>query len=834
MERLTLFADVIVPLGVPNKYTYRVPAELNGLVKAGKRVLVQFGKSRLYTGVIYAVHHQAPAAYEAKYIADVLDDLPVVNEIQLKFWDWIAFYYCANPGDVMNAALPAGFKLSSTATVQLDPAFSLEEASHSDFTTREHDVLEILQQSGGTTFDKLAEALKVKSAQPLVNKLMRKGAVVVYEDVKERYTPKLQSFVKLSDDYRSQEAMKQMLDTLEKKAFRQAEAVIGYLTRQTSGALIDGWMSKSELSKISEAGAINALVKKKVFKEETFETARLLHGSKTAPAKKLSEIQFGAYEQTKTAFNTSKPVLFHGVTGSGKTEVYIRLIEDAIESGGQALLLVPEIALTTQLISRLRTVFGDQVGVYHSRFSENERVEIWQNILGQNNQSRKLGDKADRYRVILGPRSALFLPFDRLGLVIVDEEHDSSYKQQDPAPRYHARDAAIYLASLHNARVVLGSATPSVESYHNALQEKYALVELRVQHISDGGTDAMLCDLSYFQNSNQMRATLTPPLFDAVQEALIRKRQAILFQNRRGFAPYTECKDCGHVPHCVQCDVALIYHKQQQKLVCHYCGYSMPPLQACNACGSLRLQFRGLGTEKIEEDIEVLFPDARIARMDFDTTRSRNAYSELIENFESGHTDILVGTQMVTKGLDFSHVTVVGVINADAMLNFPDFRAFERAFQVLTQVKGRAGRSAERGKVYIQTTQPAHPVLKFVMENNTADFFSTTLQERKTYNFPPFSRLIELNVVSTDANEVNHLSAELATLLQPSVAGKLLGPEFPIVSRIRNKYHKRILVKADRAQPLATVRNTIYEAIRQLNEKYRKWDFRVVIDVDPV
>lgn len=836
MQRQTFFTDVIVPLGVPNKYTYRVPAELNESVEVGKRVLVQFGKTRIYTGIIYAIHAQPPKGYEAKYIEAVLDDKPVVTSLQLKFWDWLSFYYCANPGDVMNAALPSGLKLSSTSRVQLNNEFNFEEIDHNFFSEREHAILDALHTGDNFGLDDLASLLDVKSVQPLVNNLLKKNAIVVYEEIKDKYKPKLVSFVKLSEELHSEKKLSDTLDKLEKKAFKQAEALLYFLhlsktTKEKSGA----WVKKSEILKKADNSAISALIKKNILTEEEFEVGRLLFEQSNTTNKQLSVEQETAYLQIKREFEKKKPVLLHGVTGSGKTEIYIQLIKDAIEEGKEVLFLIPEIALTTQLITRLRAVFGEIVGVYHSRFSENERVEIWNNVLMEHGKGKmEDGVPNKKYKIILGARSSLFLPFHKLGLIIVDEEHDNSFKQHDPSPRYNARDSALYLASLHSAYVLLGSATPSIESFYNAQQDKYSLVHLRNQYVQSGGTQVEVCDLNFFEQSNQMKTCLSQPLFEAVEKALAKKEQVILFQNRRGFAPYTECKQCGHVPHCVQCDVALIYHKHHSKLVCHYCGYTVSPPKTCAACGSAELRFKGLGTEKVEEDIEILFPKAKVARMDLDSTRSKYAYKQLIDDFENGQIDILIGTQMVTKGLDFNNVSVVGILNADSILNFPDFRSFEKAYQLITQVRGRAGRSSEKGKVYIQTVQPKHVVIENITDSTLENFYSGILEERKQYNYPPFSRLMELNVVSKDVNEVNHLSHELLQLLKPSFGENILGPEFPLVSKIKNQYYKRLLLKTSRQEAAQSVRQKVFDAITQLHNTYQKWNFKIQIDVDPV
>ncbi len=842
MQGPTYFVDVIVPLGVPNKYTYRVPVDLNDALEKGKRVLVQFGKTKIYTGIIYKIHQTAPKDYEAKYIEGILDEVPIITEIQLTFWDWIAFYYCANPGDVMNAALPSGLKLSSTSHIQLNPDFNFEETEHRFFTEREHIVIDSLHATPNLSFENLAEILQIKSVQPIIHNLLKKNAIVVYEDIKDKYKPKLQSFLKFNEEYSNEQKLHETLNTLEKKAFKQAEALLYFLHLQKNKSnAINGWIKKTELLKKSDNAAISALVKKTILIEEEFEVGRLLFEKGKSANKQLSAAQQQAYSETKAAFEKNKTVLLHGVTGSGKTEIYIQLVKDTLALNKTVLFLIPEIALTTQLITRLRAVFGEIVGVYHSRFSENERVEIWNNVLqrtgSRSQDSNDLNDSGGQnkeYKIILGARSALFLPYNDLGLIIVDEEHDNSFKQYDPSPRYQARDAALYLSTLHHANVLLGSATPSVESFYNAQQGKYELVKLANQFVEGGGTKIEVCDVNYYTGTNEMKASLTPPLFAAIETALSKKQQIILFQNRRGFAPYTECKQCGHVPHCVQCDVSLIYHKHSQKLVCHYCGYSVTPPKTCSACGSNQLHYKGMGTEKIEEDIEILFPKAKIARMDLDSTRSKYAYKQLIDDFESGTIDILIGTQMVTKGLDFNNVSVVGVLNADSILNFPDFRSFEKAFQMLTQVKGRAGRNNEIGKVFIQTTQVEHHVIKYITENRIDTFFDETLAERKQYNYPPYSRLFEITLISKDVNEVNHLAGELFLLLKPGFGDNLLGPEFPLISKIKNQYHKHILIKTSKQQSSNAIRLTIFTALNDLQNNYKNWRYRVSIDVDPV
>jgi len=846
MQRDTYFVDVIVPLSVPNKYTYRVPFELNDELEVGKRALVQFGKSKIYTGIIYKIHNTAPSDYTVKYLDAILDDFPIVTSKQLQFWDWIAFYYCANPGEVMTAALPSGLKLSSTSHIQLNPEFNFEEAALTFFTEREHLLLDALHVNPNLNFEAVSELLSIKAVQPIINNLLRKNAIVVYEEVKDKYKPKLQAMFRLNTDSMDELTIHATLSALEKKAFKQAEALLYFLHLSKTNESTQGWIKKTDLIKKVEATALSALVKKNVLIQQDFEIGRLLFEKGNNVLKELSVNQRNAYTEVKKGFEAGKPVLLRGVTGSGKTEVYIQLIKDTLRKNKQVLFLIPEIALTTQLITRLRAVFGEIVGVYHSRFSENERVEIWNNVLQEQkkdeeelNTQKEKTEKPDtennkQYKIILGARSSLFLPFQDLGLIIIDEEHDNSFKQHDPAPRYHARDAALYLAALQKANVLLGSATPSIESFQNVRLGKYVLAELKNQFVESGGTEVEICDVKYYEQTTQMKAILTPPLFNAIEKALTQKKQVILFQNRRGFAPYTECKQCGHVPQCIQCDVSLIYHKNQQKLVCHYCGYSVTPPKECSACGSNQLHYKGMGTEKVEEDVEVLFPKARIARMDLDSTRSKYAYKQLIDDFETGNIDILIGTQMVTKGLDFDNVSVVGVLNADSSFNFPDFRSFEKSFQLISQVRGRAGRKKEKGNVFIQTMQPEHPVLKYILENNHTGFYEDTLAERQQYFYPPFSRLFEINVISKDVNEVNHLSNELFLLLKPHFQDNILGPEFPLISRIKNQYYKRILLKTQKQQSSQSLRQCIYAALNDLQDKYKNWRYKISIDVDPV
>jgi len=818
MSRTTLFVDVIVPLAVPQKYTYRVPVELNNDVEIGKRVLVQFGKSKFYSAIVYKVHEKAPTEYVAKYIDSVIDEKPIVLEKQLTFWDWISYYYMCGPGEVMNAALPSALKLSSVANIQLNPAFNFEESDHSLFSDKEHLIIDALHHNDTLSFEDVTKILKIKSIHKIVSGLIKKGAIEVYEEVKDKYKPKLVSFVKLNSEYRDEVKMKELLDRMEKKAFKQAEALLYFLhlERQNKN---EEWIPKNELIRQCDNSAIGALVKKNIFSEEKFEVGRLQFTNSEKHKKALTKAQLVSLKEIKTHFEKHSVNLLHGVTGSGKTELYAKLIEETIAEGKQVLFLLPEIALTTQLITRMRSYFGDKVGVYHSKFSENERVEIWNNVLNNTGENT--------YSVVMGARSALFLPYANLGLIIIDEEHDYSYKQHDPAPRYHARDAAIYLSTLHNAKVLLGSATPSLESYHNATTGKYGLIELNKRFTDGAANEMQICDIKQSEHSvpevlegtenagassasatGRRQSILTHPLHEAIKEALKRKEQIILFQNRRGFAPYTECSSCGWIPHCTQCDVSLIYHRHSNNVTCPYSWYTLPLSTPCAAC-------------------------CHTAPMDLDTTRSKYAYKQIIDDFEEQNIDILIGTQMVTKGLDFDHVSVVGILNADSLFSFPDFRSHERGFQLITQVSGRAGRKHKLGKVFIQTLQPQHPVIQYVMQNDLKIFYNNQLQERKEYHYPPFSRLIQLSVTAKDVNLVNNMSEELAKRLRGTFGKDLLGPQFPIVSKIKNNYYKRIILKIDKSLGPQNVRHILNTEINNLHQNYREENFRVQIDVDP-
>ena len=830
MSRKTLFVDVLLPLAVPNLYTYRVPYELNEAALPGVRALVQFGRNKFYTALIKNVHETPPEKYQAKYVEDILDTQPIVNETQFTFWNWMSAYYLCQVGEVMNAALPSGLKLSSETKLVINTAIDLEQAQAENLSDAEYILLEAIEKRNVLSFTEAADVLSVKNPQGTIKNLLTKKLVLLYEEVKERYKPKIISYLKLNEIYHTNEKELQTLfETLEKKAFKQLEVLLYYLKETKKDTFEENiWLKRHTLLKHFDGAIINALIKKNVFIQEEFETSRFEADSTMQLQKDLSPLQQTALQEIETSFTTHQTCLLHGITGSGKTEIYCALIEKTIAAGKQVLYLLPEIALTTQLVSRIKKYFGDNAGVYHSRFSENERVEIWNAVLQQ--EQTNISFNKQNHQIILGARSALFLPFSNIGLIIIDEEHDSSYKQQDPAPRYHARDAALYLASLHNAKVLLGTATPSIESYYNATQNKYGLVELNERF---GHSSLPVIDVIDMRTDGKKTDdVISPALFTEMTLALAKKEQIILFQNRRGFAPYTECFTCGYVPCCVQCDVSLIYHKATQKLTCHYCGYTTIPPKTCVACGNSDLRYRGFGTQKIEEEVEILLPHAKIKRMDIDSTRSKHAYKQIIDEFDAGDIDILTGTQMLTKGLDFDNVGLVGVLQADHLLSYPDFRSHERAFQLMTQVSGRAGRKHSNGKVFIQTTQPQHQVINWVIQHDYKQMYQTLLAERQEYLYPPFTRLFSFLFVYKDANELSYAAEWFAGELRKVFDQRVLGPQFPIISRIKNEYHKQILLKIERSYSSNQVRQYLNKIIFDFKTDKLLAKVKLKIDVD--
>jgi len=817
-DRETLFVEVILPLAIAKNYTYRVPFQLNNEVAVGKRAVVQFGKSKLYTAIVASIGNQAPEKYEAKYLIEILDDRPVVSERQLQFWQWLSEYYMCTVGEVMNAALPSALKLASETKVVLNKGFEFDRAALHD---KEFMIVEALELQSELTVGDIAKLLGQKTVMPILKLMFEKHIINISEEVSERYKPRKKTFIKLNPIYNDPENLKELFPILEKRAPKQADALLAYIKLARHQKTI----SKSELVEESGAGdaSIKSLIEKEIFIAEEKNVSRLYFDEDEFSSDfLLSENQQNALNEIKEQFEQKDVVLLHGVTSSGKTQIYIRLIEDMINSGRQVLYLLPEIALTTHIIERLRQYFGASIGVYHSRFNDNERVEVWQKVLNL------------EYKVVLGARSSVFLPFDDLGMIIVDEEHETSYKQFDPAPRYNARDAAIYLANSYHSKVLLGSATPSFETYYNARTHKYGLVELLERF---GGVElpqTEVVSIAEETKKKTMQSHFTSVLMEDMAKALSNKEQVILFQNRRGYAPLLICRTCAYTPKCINCDVSLTYHKSSGKLHCHYCGYREDAPSICPACGSTHLEYKGFGTEKVEDELTMLLPEARISRMDLDTTRSKNSLQNILNDLEEKRIDILVGTQMVAKGLDFSDITVIGIINADSLLKYPDYRANERSFQMLAQVSGRAGRRGKQGKVVIQTYDPNHRVIKQVIENDYKGLYMTEMEERRSFKYPPFYRIINLDIKHKSADILYNQAEYLATELRKNFGDRVIGPEVPLVSRIRNYYIKSIMLKFEKdGVSINRVKAVIRDVITQFQTTKLSKGSIVQPDVDP-
>ncbi len=814
--------DLILPVAVPNLYTYRVPVELTGFVITGQRVIVEFGKRKRYSAIVRKVHEVAPKAYQAKYIEAILDPLPIVTEDQFKFWEWIATYYMCTIGEVMLAALPSALKLASETRIVSNPDFNRD---YQQLTDSEYLIVEAIEIRNVLSLLEISEILDQKTVYPIVKSLLDKKAVLVEEELINKYKPKIDKYVRLTAAYTSEESLKNVFQELD-RAPKQLELLMHFisLSKMYSNSPLE--VKKTAFQKA--AGATSAqtaqLVKKGIIEVYEKEIGRIesYDGSLT-PFNELSSQQARALKEIDHALESKQVCLLHGVTSSGKTNVYVEKIKETIAAGGKVLYLLPEIALTTQIINRLKKYFGNSIGVYHSKFNANERVEIWNNVLS-----------GKGYDIIIGARSALFLPFKNLDLVIVDEEHENSFKQYDPNPRYHARDASIVLANISDAKVVLGSATPSIETYWSATQGRFGHVTMSKRFGGIQLPEIFCADIQEERRKKKIKGVFTTFLMNAMETALDNGEQIILFQNRRGYAPQWSCDDCGLVPQCTRCDVSLTYHKFQKRLNCHYCGYSINPPRKCDACGSQKLTMIGFGTEKIEEDLALQFPKAKIARMDLDTTRSKSAYQKLLAGFENREIDILVGTQMVTKGLDFDNVALVGVLNADQMLGFPDFRAFERAYQLMAQVSGRAGRKRKRGKVIIQTRNPNHWIIQKVMSNDYEAMYHQELLERKNFNYPPFYRLIQLTVKHRDKNLSEDGARELVKLLQVELKGWVLGPEFPSIARIRNFYLMNALIKFDRNASPVKIKRYVNDCIGQLKQNKTFKSCIVKVDIDPI
>lgn len=820
------YADVILPLPLENSYTYRIPPDLEQTVIPGCRVIVHFGKKRYYTAIVMEVHERGEdSPYETKEIYALLDATPVLRRPQLRFWKWIASYYLCKLGDVYKAALPSGLKLESETAVIYNEAFEAE----GPLRPAEQAVLDAFAGVLKLTVSELEKKTGLRNVVPVVASLMAKGAVEVSEELKRGFVPKMQTFIRLAETYREvgTHALQTVFDDF-KRAKKQEHLLISFL--ELSHALnpaLTRELSKKELLERSgcSPAILDGLLKRGVLESYEKEVGRLqVPVCRLQPLNPLSEAQEKAYREIHTVFRAKEVCLLHGVTSSGKTEIYVRLIDEVLKMGRQVLYLLPEIAITTQITERLSRLFGDKLLVYHSKFSDNERVEVWNRLL-----------HTDEPMLVLGVRSSLFLPFKDLGLIVVDEEHENTYKQQDPAPRYHARNAALVLAGMHGAKTLLGSATPSIDSYFNASVGKYGLVELTARYGDRLMPEIQTVDIKELKRKKIMKDTLfSPALVEKMSEALMKGEQAILFQNRRGFAPVIECKDCGWVPRCVNCDVSLTYHKFRGELVCHYCGYKILLPRQCPECQGTELRAMGFGTEKVEEEIAALFPSAKVGRLDFDTARTRTAYERIIADFEKGKTQILIGTQMVSKGLDFANVGVVGILNADNLMNFPDFHAHERAFQLMVQVSGRAGRRDKRGVVVLQTSQPGHPLIRMVERFAYKEMVRLQLGERSMFRYPPYYRMIVIVLRSRNDSVLQELSALYAEALRRRLGERVLGPVTPPITRVQALHIRKIVLKIEIAAAIAPVR-VILEAVHAEMQRYLPFKQLIVhYDVDPV
>lgn len=826
-ERITWFADVMLPVPIPKLFTYRIPQDLEQIVQVGSRVIVQFGSKKVLTGVIGKLHQNPPKKYQARYILEVLDEQAVVHPVQIRHFHWIADYYACTVGEVLNVALPSGLKLSSESKVQMNPEFDLEEFEGS-FNDKEYQVIEALQEKQTLTYNEIGNLLNEKNFYHVIKSLIRKEAVLIFEEVKEKYRPKIVKRVRLSKKYAHDSiSLEKLFEELEKQP-KQLDVLLRYLQLKPAYQKLEdnerGLLKSSLNNESVSTSSVNTLIRNGILEEFEEIVSRFQPVAPTQEAKiQLTETQQEAKDQILKHFEDKDAVLLHGVTGSGKTEIYIDLIQDVLSSGGQVLYLLPEIALTTQIVYRLKKIFGDQMGIYHSKFSDNERVEVWQGILD------------GRYPLVVGVRSAVLLPFENLGLVIIDEEHEISYKQFDPAPRYHARDVAIVLAKMHHAKTLLGSATPSIESYQNAIQGKYGLVQLNRRFGNAQLPEIELVDIRKERKRRTMREDFSSVLLQHMEATLGLQEQVIIFQNRRGYSPYIFCEDCGHIPKCEQCDVSLTYHQFAYELRCHYCGHHEKLHLECEACGSTKLRTAGYGTEKLEEEIQMLIPNARVQRMDLDTTRKKNSYQNIIDAFAKQELDILVGTQMVSKGLDFDGVSLVGILDADRMIHFPDFRSHERTFQLITQVSGRSGRRDKVGKVIIQTTNVDQPILHKIVSNDYIGLFQEEIAERQEYHYPPFVRLIRITIKNPDkatcSKAARRLSENLRDVLGPK---RVLGPEEPLISRLRNQYLMQLMIKLEKKQTfIQEAKKIIIDACNMLEKDKQLKRTSTVIDVDP-
>jgi primosomal protein N' (replication factor Y) (superfamily II helicase) len=817
------FAEVILPLSVKGVFTYIIPGELYEKIKPGSRVIVQFGKRKLYSGIVYSIDQQKRETDSCKTITDVADTDPLVNEFQLKLWDWISGYYMCSIGEVMKAALPAGLRLESETLIKINPGFS--DLKSLDLPSLH--LYNIIENKATVYLSDLPPVISNRNTLRMVSDLISQDVVLTAQAMEEKLKPKKETFVILSTKHTESE-LNNILDTLF-KAPRQYELLSAYLdmTGYQGGTTLypvkkEDLLKKAGVSSSSLASLENKGILNSFQKEASVVNPDV---SLKEPVRELTEQQAASLQSIIDQFKNKDTVLLAGVTSSGKTEIYLHLIEQELKKGKQVLYLLPEIAITTQIISRIERHFGTEAVVYHSRISEADKVGIWRKMA----QDKASGGSM----LIVGVRSALFLPFRDLGLIIVDEEHDGSYKQQDPAPRYNARDSAIVLAGLHKSKILLGTATPSIESFHNCMNGKFGLVKLTERFGNVKLPDIVIANTREAYRKKRMVSHFTPELVNAVETALGNSKQVILFQNRRGFSPYIECQECGWIPECHQCAVKLTYHKVRGKLICHYCGYNVSLPKKCPECGSTDIATRGFGTEKIEDEVKLVFPQARVARLDHDTTNNRNSLNRIIRQFEEHQIDILVGTQMISKGLDFENLTVVGILNADNMLNFPDFRAWEKSFQLLEQVSGRAGRRQEAGLVVIQTSDPLNSIIQMVLRHDYINMYKSQSEERQLFGYPPYTRLIRINMRHREWESLNEYSGLLVSFLKESLGKRVLGPEAPVITRIHSMHIKTILIKIEKEKSLSAARKIILRSIEKIEKMKGACSLKISIDVDP-
>lgn len=823
-----MFAEVILPLPLFSTYTYSIPDGMEASVQVGTRVLVQFGKKKFYTAITVAVHSEKPKGFDVKPIMAVLDASPIVRYPQLKLWNWIAEYYLCSPGEVFKAAVPTGLKPESETYVSLNPDYEPDPDDPLKFTERQAVIVQLLDHNKRMRIAEIESETGFRNVAAIINPLLSKGIVEIDERVAERYRPKKTTLVRLMTRREDQEKLHDFFGRVARSR-QQEKALIAFLE-------LSGWLKRGEELKdvekeklLTASGVspaiLRALVDKGVFEivkksVNRFASDRTPDKANLSP---LSPAQQEVFAKLLQGFKSFPIQLLHGVTGSGKTEIYTHLISKVLDEGNQVLFLVPEISLTTQLSDRLKKVFGNRLLVYHSKFSDSERVDIWKRLLTTTSPL-----------VVLGVRSSVFLPFSRLGLVIVDEEHEASFKQYDPAPRYNARDTALVLAGMHGAKSLLGSATPSVETYYKATTGKYGLVELSERFEGATLPEVEIVDMGAMRKKKEVKGILSSPLRRRILEAMADKRQAILFQNRRGFAPVVVCDQCGWSPKCVNCDVSLVYHKNNALLRCHYCGHSqtLPPL--CPACGQNSVRIFGYGTERIAEEMHQEFEGYRVARMDLDSTRNKDAYQEIIEEFARHETDILVGTQMVSKGLDFGDVRVVGVLNADTLLNFPDFRSNERAFNMLEQVAGRAGRRKEKGTVVIQTANPDHEILKYVKGHDYRAYYNAEIADRSRFAYPPFTKVINIYLKNKDREACDRGAVFFTLALRKVFGERVLGPEKPFVSRVATWYLQSIMLKIEAGASMKKVKDLLRQILASVSANPDIRTSVIYYDVDPV